>query len=188
MKMQTSPQQLEQHSVAMTVTLVSWGMMFATLFLGYFLVRFNSAVWPPVELTGMPKALPLISTLVMALSSLTYWMMEKSAFTNESKSKMFWGLTFALGLVFLACQWNLWIDLKANGIVVGNGQVSSMLYGFTWLHAGHIALALMGLLWLAWFVFFKRENLSIIKIINVGKFWHFLGIIWLLMYLMLFVL
>ncbi len=188
MKMQTSVEKLEQSSVAMTVTLISFTMMFASLFLGYFIFRFNAPVWPPVELTDLPKALPLISTLVLGLSSFTYWMMEKNIFSDAQKGKIFWLLTTALGIAFLGCQWMLWADLKASGILVTNGILPSMLYAFTWLHAAHIVLGLIGLFWLAWFVFKKSDQLTDVKVINVGKFWHFLGVVWVLMYLMLFVL
>ncbi len=188
MKAQTSPQKLEQHNVAMTVTLVSWAMMFASLFLGYFIFRFNAPVWPPVELTGLPQGLPLVSTIVMALSSLTYWQMEKNIATDSKKGSLFLLATFALGMIFLGCQWMLWSDLQGMGILVSNGILPSMLYAFTWLHAAHIFLGLIALIWLGWFVFKNTDKLTDVKVINVGKFWHFLGVVWLLMYLMLFVL
>lgn len=168
-----------KNSVAMTVTLISFGMMFATLFLGYMLVRFNSPTWPPVEIQGMPQLLPFMSTLVMALSSLTYWMMEKK------QSRALWLATVALGLVFLALQWTLWSELKATGILIGNGMVPSMVYAFTWLHAGHIVLGLIALMWLGHYLW--RGKATQAKLINVGKFWHFLGVVWLVMYLTLFV-
>ena len=37
----------------MTVTLITFGMLFGTLFLGYFLARFNAPTWPPVEIENM---------------------------------------------------------------------------------------------------------------------------------------
>ncbi|MFP5387274.1 MAG: heme-copper oxidase subunit III [Bacteriovoracia bacterium] len=175
--------QVFRNSVAMTVTLISFGMLFASLFLGYFLVRFNSPMWPPVEIENMPKLLPFLSTLVMALSSFTYFKMEKG---NEKKK--FWLMTVALGFLFLGLQFALWKALAASGILVSHGNVPSMVYAFTWLHAGHIALGLGLVVWLGYFVFRKPEGLSTLKLINVGKFWHFLGVIWFLMYLMLFVL
>lgn len=176
-------EKLMQHSIAMTVTLISFGMLFASLFLGYFLVRFNAPTWPPVEIQGMPKLLPFLSTLVIGLSSLTYYLMEKRA-----EKGLYWNLTFGLGIVFLVLQSLLWSALKDTGILISNGQVPSMVYGFTWIHAGHIVMGLLTLLWLGRFVFFKKEKLTDIKLMNVGKFWHFLGIVWLLMYLMIFVL
>lgn len=172
-----------QNSVAMTVTLISFGMLFASLFLGYFLVRFNAPAWPPVEIENLPKLLPLLSTLVMALSSFTYWKMEKG-----TEKKLFWFATVALGVLFLGLQFALWNALYASGIYVSNGNVPSMVYAFTWLHAGHIVIALGLVVWLGWFVFKKPAGLTEAKLINVGKFWHFLGVVWFLMYLMLFVL
>jgi cytochrome c oxidase subunit 3 len=173
-----------QNSVGMTVTLISFGMMFATVFLGYFLVRFNTPVWPPVEIENLPKLLPFFSTLVMGLSSVTYYKMEKSLETRRS----FWFATVALGSLFLGLQFALWNALAASGILVSNGSVPSMVYAFTWLHAGHIVIALGLLLWLGIYIFRKPQDMTAAKLINVGKFWHFLGVIWLMMYLMLFVL
>src|SRR4051794_21579431 len=100
-----------KNSVAMTVTLISFGMMFATLFLGFFLVRFNAPVWPPVEIENLPKLIPFFSTIVMALSSFTYWKMEK----ETEKRKTFWLLTVTLGILFLVSQWTLWNTLAASG-------------------------------------------------------------------------
>ncbi len=187
--MKTSSQEkLLQNSIAMTVALVSFGMLFASMFLGYFLVRFNSPVWPPVEIENIPQLLPFLSTVVMALSSYTYWRMEKVVLTDESAGKKFWSLTFILGLGFLALQWVLWSTLKTRGILVANGWVTSMVYAFTWVHAAHILGALGTLVWLKRFISKKREELTDVKVINVGKFWHFLGVIWLIIYLMMFVL
>lgn len=173
-----------KNSVAMTVTLISFGMMFASLFLGFFLVRFSAPVWPPVEIENIPKLIPFISTLVMALSSYTYWKLEKVSETR----KTYWFVTVALGFLFLACQWSLWNGLAQSGIFVSNGAVPSMVYAFTWIHAGHIVIALCLVMWLGRFIFRKPQGLTDAKLINVGKFWHFLGVIWLIMYLMLFVL
>lgn len=179
--MNTKTQQYEifKNSVAMTVTLISFGMLFLTLFLGYLLVRFNSATWPPVEIQGMPQLLPFLSTLVMGLSSLTYVMMEKK------KSQILWTLTVVLGVVFLCLQWTLWAALKASGILASNGMVPSMVYAFTWVHAGHIVIGLLALLWLGYFL--MRGKVTQMKLTNVGMFWHFLGVVWLVMYLTLFV-
>lgn len=175
---------LLKNSVAMTVTLISFGMLFASLFLGYFVVRSNAPAWPPVEIQGMPKLLPFLSTLVMLLSSFTYYKFEKVAETR----KTYWLATVSLGVIFLVLQWTLWGALKSSGILISNGIVPSMVYAFSWLHAGHIVGALCLVLWLGHYTFRKPQGLTEIKLLNVGKFWHFLGVIWLMMYLMMFVL
>jgi cytochrome c oxidase subunit 3 len=181
---QERAEKMLQSSIAMTVTLISFGMLFASLFLGYFLVRFNAPVWPPVEIENLPKVLPFLSTIVIALSSLTYFKMEK----KQDQRSLYWFLTVGFGVAFLALQTLLWTKLKKSGILVENGQVPSMVYAWTWIHAGHIVIGLIALLWLGIFVFKKKTELTEVKLANVGKFWHFLGVVWLLMYLMIFVL
>lgn len=180
----TQEMKLVQNSVAMTVILCSFGMLFATLFLGYFLLRFNSPIWPPVEIEGMPQGLPFFSTVVMLLSSVTYYFFEH----KTAAKKVAFLSTIFLGVLFLVSQWLLWGSLADTGIFVSDGMVPSMVYALTWMHAAHIGLALILLVWLGFFVFFKTEKLTIYKVINVGKFWHFLGVVWLVMYLLIFVL
>jgi cytochrome c oxidase subunit 3 len=65
-------------------------------------------------------------------------------------------------------------------------MVPSMVYAFTWIHAGHIVLGLSALLWLGWLL--KKGTVTEMKLTNVGKIWHFLGAVWIVMYLTLFVL
>lgn len=98
-------------------------------------------------------------------------------------------LTLFLGFGFLVAQGFLWSSLKSNGYLVDTGVFASMLHSFTWIHAAHI---LMGLLWLLYLLptitlgasFEKYE----IRIVNAGKFWHFLDVIWVLLFVVLFVL
>lgn len=172
-----------RNSVGMTVTLVSFGMLFATMFLGYMLARANSQTWPPVEIENLPMFIPLMSTLVIGLSSLAYYFFEK-----KGNGKTFWALTTGLGFGFLALQMRLWEKLKEVGILASNGNVPSMVYAFTWIHAAHIVLALVLLLWLGYLLFFKPARATELTVKNIGMFWHFLGVVWLVMYLTLFVL
>lgn len=179
---------LFQNSVAMTVTLISFGMLFATMFLGYFLVRFSAPVWPPVEIQGMPKLIPFLSTLVIALSSLTYFFFERKYKQSGVIDIQFWLATTLLGFIFLVLQWNLWAELNNRGILISNGMVPSMVYAFSWTHAAHIIGGLFLLLWLGFIIIQRKNEVSLPKVINVGKFWHFLGIVWLIIYLLMFVL
>lgn len=170
-------------SVAMTVTLISWGMLFAALFLGYFLLRFNSAMWPPVELENLPVLLPTSASVLVFLSSWSYAYYQK----NPPRRTLFLWVTLILGNAFVLNQVLLWNELKLAGIVVQNGMISSMVYAFTWLHVAHMALGIMALLWMG-SDHLRRKEISLLKVINVGKFWHFLGAVWFLMYLLLFIL
>ena len=167
--------------ISMVLVLVSFSMLFATLFLGYAALRFTAPVWPPMGMTDLPMAVPLVSTALIALSSLTWMLFE------NSKRRLWILLTFALGLGFTISQFVLWADLKQLGIYASTGTFASIIYAFTWIHAAHIIAALLLLLWpITWSVKQTITEVRTVKVASIGKFWHFLGIIWFLMFISLF--
>ena len=176
-------------SVAMSIVMVSFAMVFATLMLGYFAYRFTSEVWPPMGMQREDLGLPTVSTVLILLSSLTYFLSESSFLQKNSKKfKAYFWLTFALGIVFMAVQSWLWFSLKKNGLFVGSGVFASMIYGFTWIHAAHVVGGIVALLCLIPSVRYKREEVSTsLWLKNIGMYWHFLGIVWVIMYFSLFV-
>ncbi len=175
-------QQNDRSSIAMTVVLISFSMLFATLFLGYALYRSSSTVWPPMGLAQVPLKLPLISTSFILISSFTFW--------RARSQKLQWVfLTFLLGLGFLISQVIFWKDLKENlSIYPSTGIFGSLLYGLTWIHAAHLILGLAGIMFLLLPYFFKKmQQKSFATFKNVEKFWHFLGVTWLLILVSLFI-
>lgn len=168
-------------SVTMAVVLVSFGMLFLTLMMGFALFRFTAPVWPPAGMEKPSLYLPALSTFLIALSSLSFVQFEK-----DIKNKKFLTATLVLGLGFMFLQILFWQGLKAKGIFVSSGIFASILYSFTWIHAAHIIAALALLVWL--YADVKDESKAILRVNNVGKFWHFLGIVWLIMFVTIFVL
>jgi cytochrome c oxidase subunit 3 len=166
-------------SIAMIMTLISLSMLFATLFLGYLAYRLTSEIWPPVGMGQVSLGLPTISTMIILSSSFTYLMFENT-------KKLLWlNLTTLLGSGFMVSQLFFWDNLKKTGIFTDTTIFASMIYAFTWIHAAHVVSGLCALLFL-WFQF-NRKNCEL-WIKNVGQFWHFLGIIWFVMFIGIFVL
>ncbi len=176
----------------MTVLLISFGMLFLTLFLGVSVYRLTSDVWPPM---GMPKVdlfLPSLSSLVILASSFTYFKFHSLFKLNGllKKSLFFWFATLVFAFSFLAIQFLFWTKIHAQGLLVSAGLYPSLIHALTWIHAAHIVMGILALLWPA-FSFFsweKQVNQLELRILNVGKFWHFLGIVWIMIFLFLFVL
>lgn len=165
-------------NISMIVTLISFTMLFATLFLGYAMYRLTSEQWPPMGMEALSLGLPSLSTFVIAFSSYTYWKFEKNG-------KTFWlKATGFFGLLFMVSQLMLWSSLQASGLYAGSGIFGSIVYGFTWIHAAHILMGLGALVWLNFKL--KRNNATQLTVQNVGKFWHFLGIVWLVMFVFIF--
>ncbi|MBP9673909.1 MAG: cytochrome c oxidase subunit 3 [Bacteriovoracaceae bacterium] len=177
-----------QSSLAMTVGLISFSMLFATLFMGYAWYRADSLIWPPQGMQKISPLLPTLSTLFIILSSFCLWKSRISFYKKkEQTAKIFYSATWIFALSFIFSQNFLWQHLKKLGIYASSGIFGSLLYGFTWIHMGHIALGLLGLLSLIFLLFKSQEpNVSSSRFLNVEKFWHFLGLVWVLMYVGLF--
>lgn len=170
-------------SIAMVFVLVSFSMLFATLFLGYAALRSSAPVWPPMGMDKLPMALPILSTAFISASSLTWMMFERTFKTGWVLS------TLALGLAFTASQFGLWNELSHQGILAGTGVFASVIYSFTWIHVAHIAMGIILLMWPLYWSHKKMVNdIRSVKIASIGKFWHFLGLIWGVMFITLFVL
>lgn len=170
-------------SVGMTVTLVSFAMLFATLMMGFAMFRFTAPVWPPAGMVKPSLILPGMSTLCIFLSSLTYMWFEKNIANKKGLI-----LTLCLGSGFIIMQSLFWHQLKSQGIFVSSGIFPSIIYAFTWIHAAHIVLALGLLFWLLFFALNEINTKAHLRALSVGKFWHFLGIVWFIMFLTIFVL
>jgi len=169
-------------SIGLMVTIISFGMLFATLFLGFAVFRINSPVWPPMGFKRPDLFYPVLSTIIIGVSS---FFIEK--FSRVFKKSDFF-LSLLFGILFLISQFSLWKNLHEHGIFASSGIFGSLIYAFTWIHAGHMVIGLSLLLFLIPLIF-KTEytNKNKLKINNVTKFWHFLAIVWVLMFFFLFI-
>ena len=178
-----------QNNLAMTITLVMGAMLFTTLFMGYAIYRTSATVWPPLGLPRVSLTIPFLSSLVIALSS---WFIHKVkhllAAENFVQANKNLNLTIISGAGFLILQCYLWFQMSHSGLYVGtSGIFGSVLYGFTWIHALHMVLGIGALVYLK--IVLKPTTSNVVqKSINVERFWHFLGIVWIIMFLILFVL
>lgn len=186
-------------SISMVVVLVSFSMLFATLFLAYAIYRFQAPVWPPMGMNRVNLFIPTLSTIIAISGSLVFYFFNRDLRRGLINSASDWlNLCVVAGLGFLMVQWQLWSYLKSLGIFASSGIFGSLNFGFTWIHAAHIVIALFLTIWLR--LTFKRQSQCIengndgemhgliLKSQNIGKFWHFLTIVWLIIFLFLFLL
>ncbi len=173
-------------TVAMAITLVIFAMLFCTIMMGFAIYRFTAPVWPPAGMEKPSLLWPAMSTLIIVASSFVYYLFEKKINEGINQSKLLL-VTLVLGLGFMISQFIFWNELSSQGLFVSSGIYPSILYSFTWIHAAHIVVALLLLVWL-YFSLRKADKMTTLKVSNVGKFWHFLGVVWLIMFVTIFVL
>lgn len=162
----------------------SWSMAFGTLFLSFLILRNRAGAWPPpgLELPSFPLA--LVATAVLLASSVALHVAVGRGRRGAKGFGSLWALGLGLGLVFSALQTWLWYDLLARGATPGASMYESLFFGLTWVHAAHVACALLSLLWMAVGIASGRYGQHRISTVsNAAIFWHFMDVVWVLMFL-----
>ena len=165
--------------------MVSITMIFAAYTSAY-IVRREEGNWLEFDL---PARL-LVTTIILALSSATVQWAYFSARKDEVRRvQIGLVLTFVLGVAFLIGQWNVWVDLVQNKIFFGgvdSNPSGSFLYVLTGVHAFHLVTGLIFLLIvLRKSLKYQVHSRQMLSIGNVTIYWHFLGALWLYLYLFL---
>ena len=168
--------------IGMIIFLASWAMMFAALFFAYAVMRFRAPLWPPPDQPPVPILLPTLNTVVIAASSASVaFAVRASAFGRRRRA--FAGLSIAavLGASFLILQVVVWSSLWRAGLVPSSGPYGSVFYALTTFHALHVLVGLAALTALALRERARRTTRTEVRL--WGMFWHFVGCIWLALYL-----
>jgi cytochrome c oxidase subunit III len=91
--------------------------------------------------------------------------------------------TLVLGCLFVAGQYAAWLQLRSEGVYLASAPSSSFFYVFTVLHALHVIGGLFGL----GYVISKlqRTVLRQSTLDAASQYWHFMGILWIYLLLLL---
>ncbi len=164
-------------------------MMFGSLFFAYGVLRLRQPGWPPPGTPPLPQLLPALNTAVLALNGVALQRSLNAARRGEKAaavSNLVAGM--ALGLAFVALQVILWKYLFTSGLALEDGSLAAVVYGLTGFHAVHVLGGLVGLGLLLPAMLSGRLNAARNNRLRLWvMYWHFVGVIWLTMYLLIFV-
>ena len=108
--------------------------------------------------------------------------------TDERTAAWLLAATTGLGFVFLALQAVVWTRLWNAGLTVDKGPYPSVFYGLTVIHALHVAVGLLALAWLTLRAFQGTFNAARHLPVRLwALYWHFVGAVWLLMFVSVYV-
>lgn len=176
--------QLAMHpkKFAMWLFVASVGMLFASLTSAY-IVRQAEGNWLYFDLPATlywTTAVILVSSVTMQMA---YWAAKKDLL---ERVKVLVVITMGLGLVFLVGQWMAWLDLVNHSIHLVGNPSGSFLYIITGLHGLHIVSALVYLVIVLVSAYrFKIHSRSLAQIEMCTTYWHFLGGLWLYLFIFL---
>jgi len=136
----------------------------------------------------LPYSLLYTTLTILVSSAFVQWSYMSARKDELRRVQVGLVITFLLGLVFLAGQWNVWGELVANKIHFGGGAnpSGSFVYLLMGVHAFHLITGLIFLLVVLRKSFnYQVHSRQLLSIGNVTIYWHFLGGLWLYLYLFL---
>jgi len=182
------PPAIANHRVATLVFLMAGTMLFAGLVGGYLVLRYASPAWPSPGMPLLPVRLAGFNTVVIALSSLALHRAVRALRSLDARGLRRWlVVAAALGVLFLGLQAAQWTLLVRGGLSFTGTTYGTTFYMLTGVHAAH---ALSGVVWLLVIALRQRELWvpdSRQRTIEVcALYWHFVGLIWFGLYVLLY--
>ncbi len=182
--------------------LASEVMLFGALFSSYVLLRVGSLAetWPTGVEAGLNVPIGTFNTIVLITSSITMVMSWASLkMGNPGAFKRYMGATIGLGLLFLVVKGFEWGAKFDHHIFPATGWPEasdpSTFYGLyftiTGLHALHVFLGILANLWLLiWgLALFDTEPERFAGRIEIaGLYWHFVDLVWIFLFPVLYLL
>lgn len=185
---QRMPQRVTHKQVGLWVATASFAMLFATLLLSFLLLRSRAPVWPPLGAEPLDPLWPTLATLVILLSSVYLHFAPRKLSDGDLRGfAAFWKAGTLLGLLFMALQVVFLGQLFLQGIYLGSDLLAASTYVFIGLHALHVLGAWGVLAWI-WRGTSRGRYRGADDAENprlAAWFWHFLGLVWVLTYLLL---
>ena len=179
---------VEPQLLGMLLFIISEIMVFGAFFTAYFFIRVvNGDKWFPVDGHKLPVAVAFVNTCVLVSSSFTLHWAEHGVKTNNRFALKAGILsTFLLGLTFLFVQINEYVHI---GFAPSDFAQASVFYGLTGLHGAHVFVGLTLLTIITVRSFRGHYSPEEHRGVEVpGIYWHFVDIMWIVVYTSVYVL
>jgi heme/copper-type cytochrome/quinol oxidase subunit 3 len=134
--------------------------------------------------------LTTFNTFLLLMSSWTVVRALAAIHEGDQKSlSRFLFLSFSLGLIFVLVQGYEYQKLSHHGLTLHSDMYGSAFYVLTGFHGAHVFI---GVLWLLWAFFkslnghFTKENYIGIEVL--GLYWHFVDVVWIFLFPLIYLL
>jgi cytochrome c oxidase subunit 3 len=180
--------------LGMILFITSEVMFFSGLFAAYFSTRFSTTnqPWPPEAFAHIldPLGLILFATMILILSSFTcqfaVWSIRKGDRKGFIRNI---GVTFVLGIIFLVMQAFDYGILFGEGMTLGSGPFGTTYYTLTGFHGAHVfggVLMLGVILYRGMSGQFSAKHHDAVEAVSL--YWHFVDVVWILLFSILYLL
>ncbi len=177
--------------LGMWLFLAGDAMSFGCLIVGYGILRYASSSWPvPKEVLGIN--LTAFMTLLLIVSSVTM-VLSLAAIQNGERAKFqkFLGLTILGGVIFLGCQAYEWTHLIGHrlpevGLSFSTHLFATTFFILTGFHGMHVTGGVIYNSCVLAAVSRGRYGAKHVEI--AGLYWHFVDLVWILIFTFVYLL
>src|SRR5256884_2805817 len=177
----------EPQTLGMLLFIISEVMVFGAFFTAYFFIRVAQGNPWPAPGTELPVAVAGVNTAILVSSSLTmHW--AQTSIKNGNRFGLRAGIlsTLFLGICFLTLQVNEYVHV---GFAPHDSAQGSIFYGLTGLHGAHVCIGLILLSMVTIRAFrghFSAESHRGVEV--PGIYWHFVDVMWIIVYTTIYIL
>ncbi|HLO88980.1 MAG TPA: heme-copper oxidase subunit III [Nostocaceae cyanobacterium] len=168
--------------------LIAEGMIFMGLFGAYLAFRSTLPVWPPEGTPELELLLPGVNTVNLIASSFVMHNADSAIKKNDTKGTRLWlAITALMGTVFLVGQVYEYTHLEFGLTTNLFASAFYVLTGFHGLHVTIGVLAIAAVLWRSR----KPGHYSNEKHFGIQAaelYWHFVDVIWIILFGLLYLL
>jgi heme/copper-type cytochrome/quinol oxidase subunit 3 len=166
-------------------------MLFGSLFSSYALLRAGAPSWPDQSsIVSVPLA--TLNTVVLIASSVTMVMAWASLKSHSlPKYRLYMGLTLLCGAIFVVVKTIEYGDKFSHHLYPATSNFLGLYFTMTGLHAIHV---IAGMIVNAYFLFpgtkmWKTDPERFTNRIEVaGIYWHFVDVVWIFLFPVLYLL
>ena len=167
-------------------SMISMTMMFAGLTSAYVVSKARPD-W--LKDFSLPSAF-YISTAIILASSLTFWLAFKSLKENNNKTAITYTLvTLVMAVLFALFQWVGFTTIVGQGFYFTGAEstvTTSFVYVLVLAHFAHLIGGIVVLLFVLAGLAKDTYNDKPLGFVLAHTFWHFLGFLWLYLFVFLF--
>ena len=178
---------VEPELLGMLLFIISEIMVFGAFFTAYFFIRIASGDPWPAHGTTLPVGVAGMNTAILVSSSFTIHWAEK-CIKNGNRFGLKAGMltTFLLGCTFLFIQINEYANI---GFAPQDAAQQTIFYSLTGLHGAHVFIGLLLLLFVTIRSFRGHYSPEEHRGVEVpGIYWHFVDIMWIIVYTTVYIL
>jgi cytochrome c oxidase subunit 3 len=178
---------VEPQLLGMLLFIISEVMVFGAFFTAYFFIRIAQGDAWPAHGTTLPVEVAGVNTAILVSSSFTmHWAQTAIKKGNHLGLKAGILTTFLLGCTFLFVQINEYANI---GFAPQDAAQQTIFYSLTGLHGAHVFIGLMLLLFVTIRSFRGHYSAEQHRGVEVpGIYWHFVDIMWIVVYTTVYVL